>query len=104
MKVESAEKDRNAVSDSDKIKENDENKDVKETTNDDKLRTCFFKYFMCKKLSCIVINFNPIIADKSEKSRKRKRSDSLSSSSSNSSSSSDSDSNVPDTPKAETCE
>ncbi|RLU20650.1 hypothetical protein DMN91_007263 [Ooceraea biroi] len=78
MEVESSEKDKNLASDSNKTKENDENKDVKETTNDDKL------------------------PEKSEKSRKRKRSDSLSSSSSNSSSSSDSDSNIPDTPKAET--
>jgi len=48
-----------------------------------------------------MIHLNPIIAEKSEKSRKRKRSDSFSSSSSNSSSSSDSDGNMPD--KAEIC-
>lgn len=48
MKVESAEKDRNAVPDSDKIKENDENKDVKESINDDKLRMCFLSISCAK--------------------------------------------------------
>ncbi|KAH0954256.1 hypothetical protein HN011_003564 [Eciton burchellii] len=75
MELENFEKDRSVISNSEKTKENDENKDVKEI-NDDKL------------------------PEKSEKSRKRKRSDSFSSSSSNSSSSSDSDGNMPD--KAET--
>lgn len=36
MEVESSEKDENVVSDADKMKENDEFKDAKETANDDK--------------------------------------------------------------------
>ncbi|XP_014488480.1 PREDICTED: serrate RNA effector molecule homolog isoform X2 [Dinoponera quadriceps] len=78
MEVVNSGKDENAISDSAKMKENDEYKDVEEVANDDK---------------------SP---EKSEMTRKRKRTDSNSSSSSStSSSSSGSDSNKPDTPKPE---
>lgn len=40
MEVEGTKKNRNVTSDSDKAKENDENNEAKETTNDDKPRTC----------------------------------------------------------------
>lgn len=50
MEVESSEKDGTVVSDSDKAKENDENKDVKETTSDEKLRMCSLN-ILCAKQS-----------------------------------------------------
>lgn len=50
MEVESSEKDGTVVPDSDKAKENDENKDVKETTSDEKLRMCSLN-ILCAKQS-----------------------------------------------------